>query len=174
MESLQTAYETLLQDAAARERTTARRLALLQILTQERYLTRAQLISRVEGSLGRGCFGDSAWEDTFFRDMKVVKQAFQSASYRLAYSRHPKQPGYYLAGLPAISSELLSILAGSVLEVDMAQVAILRKLSFPTRFQQGCSISNLARQVVANRIHQHNPQISLAEAYRQASSGVPS
>jgi len=174
MESLQTAYETLLQDAAARDRTTARRLALLQILTQERYLTREQLISRVEGRLGRGCFGDSAWEDTFFRDMKVVKWAFESASCRLAYSRHPKQPGYYLHGLPAVSNTLSSILMGCVAEVDTAQMAILRNLPKQVRFQQGCSISNLARQVVANRIHQRNPQISLAEAYRQASSGVPS
>jgi hypothetical protein len=174
MDTIQAAYEILLKDAATRDRPTARRLALMIILSQERYLTRDQLISRVEARLGWGCFGDSAWEDTFFRDMKVVKQAFQSTSCRLAYSRRPNQPGYYLAGLPAVSSELLNILAGSVLEVDLAQVAILRKLSFPARFQQGCSISNLARQVVANRIHQRNPQISLAEAYRQASSGEQS
>ena len=174
MESFQTAYETLLQDAAARDRTTARRLALLQTLTHERFLTREQLISRVEARLGRGCFGDSAWEDTFFRDMKVVKGAFESASCRLAYSRHPKQPGYYLRGLPAVSNTLSSILMGCVAEVDTAQMAILRNLPKQVRFQQGCSISNLARQVVANRIHQRNPHLSLAEAYRQASSGVPS
>jgi len=168
---MQAAYEILLEDAATRDRPTARRLALLNILSQERYLTREQLISRVEGRLGWGCFGVLAWEDTFFRDMKVVKQAFHSASCRMAYSRRPQQPGYYLAGLPAVSSELVNILTSSVLEVDTAQVAILQKLSFPARFQQGCSISNLARQIVANRIHQRNPQISLAEAYQQASTG---
>jgi hypothetical protein len=170
METIQNAYETLLQDAATRDRPTARRLALLQILAQERYLTREQLITRVEGTLGKGCFGDAAWEDTFFRDMQVVKQAFQAVSCRLTYSRRPGQPGYFLHSQPAISAELSNILVGSVTEVDSAQMTVLKKLSFSARFQQGCSISNLACQVVANRIRQRNPQISLAEAYRRAAS----
>lgn len=170
MDTFQAAFETLLHDAATRDRPTARRLALLQILTHERYLTRAQLITRIEAKLGRGCFGDAAWEDNFFRDMKVVKQAFQSASCSLAYSRNPQQPGYYLRGLPAVSSQLSSILVGCVADVDPAQIAIFRKSSRQVKFQQGCSISNLTRQVVANRIRQRNPKISLAEAYRRTAS----
>ena len=63
------ALNVLLEDAITRDRTTARRAALLKILHQERYLTREQLIVRVEGILGVGCFGDSAWIDTFYRDM---------------------------------------------------------------------------------------------------------
>jgi hypothetical protein len=171
METVQAAYEILLQDVATRDRPTARRLALLQILAQERYLTREQLITRVEGKLGKGCFGDAAWEDTFFRDMHVVKQAFQAASCRLTYSRRPGQPGYFLHGQPVISVELSNILVGSVTEVDPVQMAILKKLSFSARFQQGCSISNLARQVVANRLRQRNPNLGLAEAYRQVVHG---
>lgn len=27
-------------------------------------------MARVEGELGTGCFGDIAWEDTFYRDMR--------------------------------------------------------------------------------------------------------
>ncbi|HXQ35077.1 MAG TPA: hypothetical protein VN843_13770, partial [Anaerolineales bacterium] len=61
------AQRIILQDAIERELTTARRAALLQILWHERFLTRAQLISRVELKLGRNCFGTSAWEDTFYR-----------------------------------------------------------------------------------------------------------
>jgi hypothetical protein len=160
------ALDVLLDDAITRDRTTARRATLINILQHERYLTREQLIVRVEGALGKGCFGDSAWIDTFFRDMRVVKRALQAADYSLAYSRSQKRPGYYLFNQPPISAELSAMLAGSVAEVDPLQIVIFKRLSFGQRFQQGCSISNLARQVVANRIQQRNPQLSLAEAQR--------
>jgi hypothetical protein len=57
---------------------------------------------------------------------------------------------------------------GSIAEVDPAQIAILKNLSFSQRFQQGCSITNLACQTAAYRIRQRNPQLSLAQAHRQA------
>jgi hypothetical protein len=163
------ALDVLLEDAISRDRTTARRAALLKILYQERYLTREQLIARVDGILGAGCFGESAWIDTFYRDMKVVKRALRVAGYQLAYSRSLQRPGYYLRDQPSIGSELSAKLAGSVMEVDPAQIAIYKQLSFLQRFQQGCSISNLARQVVAYRLRQRNPHLSLAEAHRMAS-----
>src|SRR5512139_3353422 len=93
--------DAILQDAIQRDITTARRAALLQILWSERYLTRSQLIARIELRLGKNCFGISAWEDTFYRDMRFVKQAFEAGGYRLLYSRHRQQPGYYLEGQPA-------------------------------------------------------------------------
>jgi hypothetical protein len=160
------ARDILLEDAISRDRTTARRAALLKILDQERYLTREQLIVRVEGLLGADCFGESAWIDTFYRDMKVVKQALHVAGYQLAYSRSLQRPGYYLRDQPSIGSDLSATLAGSVMEVNLTQIAIYKQLSFKQRFQQGCSISNLACQVVAYRLHQRNPQLSLAEAHR--------
>src|ERR1044071_7871733 len=88
--------DAILQDAIKRDITTARRVALLEILWNERFLTRLQLISRVELRLGKNCFGVSAWEDTFYRDMRFVKQAFEAAGYRLLYGRNKQQPGYYL------------------------------------------------------------------------------
>jgi hypothetical protein len=160
--------EVLFNDAIRRDRTTARRVALFTLLQHERYLTREQLIVRVEGILGKGCFGESAWTDTFFRDMQVVKLALCAASCELLYSRRLEKPGYYIHNQPAISSELSAMLDGSVADVDRSQIEIFKQLSFAQRFQQGCSISNLARQVVANRIQQQNPQISRAEAQRQA------
>ena len=60
---LQQEYRVLLLDAAGRDLVTARRKHLLEILYHERYLTRAQLRYHVEGFLGKGCFGTSAWED---------------------------------------------------------------------------------------------------------------
>src|SRR5215208_6679490 len=110
--------DAIVQDAIQRDITTARRVALLVILWNERYLTRSQLIARVEIRLGKDCFGIAAWQDTFFRDMRFVKQAFEAASYRLLYSRNKQQPGYYLAGQPALSSEFKQVLMGSAAEVD--------------------------------------------------------
>ena len=52
--------DVILHDAIQRDVTTARRVALLEILWNERYLTRAQLIARVELRLGKNCFGASA------------------------------------------------------------------------------------------------------------------
>ncbi len=158
----------ILQDAVQRDITTARRVALLEILWNERYLTRAQLIARVALRLGRGCFGSSAWQDTFYRDMCIVKQAFEAAGYRLRYSRNKQQPGYYLDGQPALSTGFKQILQNSVAEVDPRQIDIYRKLTFAERFHQGCSISDTARKVVTYRIHQENPRLSLVEANRMA------
>ena len=160
--------DSILQDAIRRDMTTARRVALLQILWHERYLTRPQLMTRVELRLGKSCFGTSAWEDTFYRDMRFVKQAFEAARYQLLYSRKKEQPGYYLDGQPALSSEFKQALKGSVAEVDQRQIDIYRKLSFAERFRQGCSISDTARKVVAYRIRQENPRLSVAEANRMA------
>jgi hypothetical protein len=158
----------LLQDVIQRDVTTARRIALLEILWNERYLTRAQLIVRVELRLGKNCFGVSAWEDTFFRDMRLVKQAFETVGYRLLYSRNKKKSGYYLDGQPTLLSEIKQILKTSAAEVDQRQLDIYRKLSFAERFYQGCSVSDTARGVVAYRIRQENPQLSIAEANRKA------
>ena len=162
------ALAVLLEDAITRDRTTARRSALVKILLQERYLTREQLIVRVEGKLGKGCFGNSAWEDVFFRDMQVVKRALRAAGYQPAYSRSLQQPGYYLRNQPSIGSDLAATLDGCVAEVDPFQISIFKQLSIRQRFLQGCSISNLARQVVAHRSRQRNPHLSLAEAHRLA------
>ena len=160
--------DTILHDVIQRDTTTARRFALLEILWSERYLTRTQLITRVEMRLGRNCFGISAWEDTFYRDMRFVKQALQAAGYHLLFSRNKQQPGYYLAGQPALSSEIKQVLTGSAAEVDERQIEIYRKLSFAERFHQGCSISDTARKVVAYRIRQENPKLSIGEANRMA------
>jgi hypothetical protein len=160
--------DIILHDTMQRDITTARRIALLELLWNERYLTRSQLIARVELRLGKHCFGVSAWEDTFYRDMRFVKQAFEATGYRLLYSRNKQQPGYYLDGQPALSSELKQVLMSSATEVDQRQIDIYRKLSFAERFHQGCSISDTARKVVAYRIRQENPRLSVAEANRMA------
>jgi len=158
----------LLQDAIQRDRTTARRACLLHILWRERFLKREHLIVRVEGTLGKDCFGDSSWEDVFFRDMRVVKQALKADGHELVYSRNSKNPGYYLRDQPALGPDLSGVLEGSISEVDPAQIAIYRRMSLKERFQQGVSISDTAREVVAYRIRRRNPELSSAEAHRLA------
>lgn len=162
------AIEVLLQDAIQRDPIIARRAALLDILWNERYLTRAQLITRVEMRLGKTIFGRAAWKDNFFRDMRLVKQAFQAAGMQLAYSRSPQRPGYYLIGEPPLSAEYRQVLHNSLAEVDPRQIEIYRRLTHAERFQQGCSISNTARKVVAYQIVQQNPGIDPEEANRMA------
>jgi len=160
--------EVIFHDAIQRDITTARRATLLQILWIERYITRAQLITRVEYKLGRNCFGTSAWEDTFYGDMRVVKQAFQAADYLLEYSRNRENPGYYLHGQPALLSEFRKILKASAAEVDQRQIDIYHQLSSIERFRQGCAISDTARKVVAYRIRQENPNLTPQEANQMA------
>ncbi len=162
------AKDFIIVDALQRDLTTARRITLLKILWQERYLTRAQLIARVGLQWGKNCFGTSAWQDTFYRDMRIVKQALQAAGYSLLYSRNKKQPGYYLQGQGTLSSEFKQVLKSSASEVDQRQIDIYHKLSPADRFRQGCAISDTARKVVAYRIRQENPKLSMNEANRIA------
>ncbi len=162
------ATEVILHDAMQRDITTARRATLLQILWNERYLTRSQLITRVEYRLGRNCFGISSWEDTFYRDMRVVKQAFQAANHLLEYSRNREHPGYYLHGQPALLSEFKQLVKASAVEADQHQIDIYHQMSFAARFRQGCAISDTARKVVAYRILQENPKLTPQEANQMA------
>jgi len=160
--------QVLLQDAIERDITTARRAALLHILWNERFLTRSQLIARVEYQLGRDCFGVSAWEDTFFRDMRVVKQAFHAAGLVLEYSRKKEKRGYSVQGQEALSFEFKRMIKAGTAEVDQRQIDIYRKLPPAARFKQGCAISDTARNVVAYRIRQENPKLTLQEAQKLA------
>lgn len=162
------AIKIILGDAIQRDLTTARRMALLDILWGERYLTREQLIARVEFRLRKDCFGKSSWEDNFYRDLRLVKEAFNAAGHQLLYSRNKQRPGYYLKGQPAILPELRRNMVSSLAEVDPRQIDIYRRLSPAERFRQGCSISDTARKVTAYRIHQENLELTPAEANRAA------
>jgi hypothetical protein len=100
--------------------------------------------------------------------MRVVKEAFQAAGSSLSYSRNKQQPGYYLQGQQTISTELKQILKSSAEEVDQRQIDIYNKLTPADRFRQGCSISDIARNVVAYRIRQENPKLSSEAANQMA------
>jgi len=151
---LEPIHRVLLDDAAERDRVTARRKLLADTLSRERYLTREDLIARVEAVLGKSCFGDAAWEDVFYRDMRVVKDAFRAAGHEVAYSRKKGQSGYYLEGEGAISQAVDQQIQGAVGEVDPEQIAVTRHLSPAERVQQGLSITHLAHRVTRFREQQ--------------------
>jgi hypothetical protein len=162
------ARTALLQDAASRDQTTARRVALLEILWHERFLTRDHLVARVEAILGRNSFGKSAWEDTFYRDIRAVKQAFRTAGYSLAYRRHKPNLGYYLENEPPVSLQISAELAGAAAELNLIQSETFQGLTPARRAALGTSISRAAREAVARRIMQQDPNISSLEANRLA------
>jgi hypothetical protein len=145
-----------------------RRLELLKILWDERYLTSQQLIIRVTLNLGKNSFGKSVDKAAFYRDMKLLKKAFQAADIKLAYSRRKIRGGYYIIGEPPISEELSLEIKYSAAEVDIRQIEIYNKMTPAERFRQGCAISDLARRVVAYRILIENPGMNMDEANRRA------
>jgi len=149
--ALLSAQQALLEDAARRDPVTARRKLLVEFLSRERYLTRTGLMARVEMVLGKGCFGDTAWDDVFYRDMRVVKSSLRAAGFDLAYSRSKERPGYYLKGEGELGQGVVRQIQGAVKEVDPKQVAVTRTLSPAERAQQGLSITNLAHRVTAYR-----------------------
>lgn len=143
--------QALLEDAAQRDLVTARRKLLVEFLSRERYLTRSGLMSRVEMVLGKGSFGNTSWEDVFYRDMKAVKKSFRAAGYDLAYSRNKTRSGYYLRGEGEIGQAVERQIKGAVDKIDPRQVEVTRTLSPAQRVQQGISITNLAHEVTAYR-----------------------
>jgi hypothetical protein len=100
--------------------------------------------------------------------MRLVKQAFQAANYQLEYSRNKGNAGYFLRGQPTLSPEFKQMVNASVAEVDPRQIDIYHQLSPAARFQQGCAISDTARNVVAYRIRQENPELTVQEANQMA------
>jgi hypothetical protein len=73
-----------------------------------------------------------------------------------------------LKGQPPLSAELQQVIRNAAAEIDSRQIQIYHRLTPAERFRQGCSISNMARRVVAYRIRQEHPEISSLEANRLA------
>ncbi len=147
MELPESLVQPLLQDAKERDLVTARRAELLHLLWLERFLTRDQIIVRIEMKLGKDCFGAKAWKDNFHRDMRFVKNAFAQAGYELKYSRSKENSGYYLAGEEPLHFEVKQAIRGALAELDDRQIAIYRILSPAQIFSQAASIIDFGRKV---------------------------
>lgn len=141
----------LLREAAQRDPVTARRLHLARVLLRERFLTRNSLIFRVEAAMGSASFGENSWQDTFYRDLRVVKAALKHAGYELKYSRRRGNQGYYLAGEAPLHPQVKKEIAGALRELDARQIEIYRRLSPAQKFAQASSLANFSRRVAGAR-----------------------
>ena len=150
---------------AERDLPAARQAALLRLIWQESYLTREGLIARVEALLGRGCFGTSP-HAFFHHDIAAVRRTLAQAGHRLVYSSQPPRKGYYVEGRPLLYEHLQRLIAGAAAEVDPRQIAVSRHLTSAQQFQQGLSMTRLAEQVAAYRLHQRQPHLSEEQARR--------
>jgi hypothetical protein len=139
--------QLLLQDAEQRDLVTARRSALVRLLLSENFLTRAQLIVRVEMRLGRDCFGVNARHDTFYRDMRFVKQAFSLTGSVLRYSRRKGQRGYYQPGRGRLDQDTAAAIRGALAELDGQQLTIFKGLTLVQKFAAAASVIDFSRRV---------------------------
>jgi hypothetical protein len=137
----------LLRDAEKRDPVTARRSYLARTLLRERYLTRENLMFRVESLMGFASFGEKSWKDNFYRDMRVVKAAMKRAGLDLKYSRAGDRPGYYIAGESFLHPDVKKEIAGALDEIDQEQIEIYKRISPTQKFYQACSIINLSKKV---------------------------
>jgi hypothetical protein len=80
--------------------------------------------------------------------MRIVKQAFAAAGYRLKFSRSASAGGYYLAGEPVFHSSISRAIAGALNELDPKQMAIYKQLSPAKKFSQAVSMINFSKQAV--------------------------
>ena len=92
----------------------------------------------------------------------------KSKDFQVVYGRRKGQLGYYAHRQSALSPDIKQMLRFSVAETDQRQIEIYQRLSPADRFRQGCAISDTARNVVAYRIRQENPNLSPEEANRMA------
>ena len=145
------AQSFLLRDAEKRDRVTARRVYLTRALLRENYLSRESLIRRVEYLMGFKSFEEKSWEDTFYRDMRVVKQALKEAGFRVKYSRKKNSDGYYLEGKSRLSEEVKKEIAGAIAELDEEQMKIYKDMSPAQKFYQATSIIDFGQRVRLER-----------------------
>lgn len=71
-----------------------------------------------------------------------------------------------------VTEEMRRQIAGAVAEIDLAQMAIVRKLTPAQRVQQAASMIEAAERVGAHRLRQRNPELSEREALRMIRRGI--
>jgi len=101
--------------------------------------------------MGFKSFEEKSWEDTFYRDMRVVKQALREAGFEVKYSRKKNNDGYYLEGMSRLSKEVKKEIAGAIAELDEEQVKIYKDMSPAQKFYQATSIIDFGKRVSLER-----------------------
>ena len=73
-------------------------------------------------------------------------------------------PGPKLRQPFVVDARIRQMIAGAVAEIDLAQIAMLRKLTPAERFQQAVAMIGAAERVVAYRLKQRQPNLTVAQA----------
>lgn len=154
-----------LKEAMQHDRALARRMTLVALLWEESGLDGAGLLARVEGRLGKGCFGRQP-ELAFRRDMQVTKTILAQAGFHLTYSRRPKQAGYFVEGRPALPPEVARVIAGAAAEIDPRQIQQLAQLTTKARLNLANTLSAEVLALALRAEHRLHPELA-PEAARQ-------
>ncbi|MBP7691423.1 MAG: hypothetical protein KA764_05885 [Anaerolineales bacterium] len=155
-----------LHETAEKNRVLERRVVLMALLWDQGWQTQVGLMARTRLRLGRGCFGRRP-DLAFRRDMQAVKKILNRAGQTLKYSRRSEQPGYYIAGRPAVSVEQARAIEGAAGELDPRQIAAWARLTPAARLRLADTLSQdvLALAIQAQR--RQRPEQSPAEAQRE-------
>lgn len=156
------AWLTWLRALAMQDLPLARRAALVNVIWLESHLLARGLLWRVRDLLSIRCFGATP-DETFTQDIAAVHEAFAAARHQM---KRDEQGGYYVVGRPRVNAEWRQLVTAGKADVDPQQIAASRHLTIAQKFQQGCSMTNLAYRVTAYRLRQRQPQLSEAEALR--------
>ncbi len=73
--------------------------------------------------------------------------------------------------ITVVDERIRKMIAGAVAEIDLAQIAILRKLTPADRFAQMLSMIRFTETTAATRLRQRNPSLSIEAALRIVRSG---
>jgi len=156
----------LLAHQAEQNPVLARRMALLDILCAEAYLTREELIAKVQERLGEDCFGQDAvqalWEDM---------RALRAAGMDIRYSRSKGRLGYYLRTV-AVSEEDKRKIRAVFDEIDYRQMAILRSLPPARRTAMVFELCEALRQSIAASVRSRELDIGDEELARRVRERV--
>lgn len=63
-----------------------------------------------------------------------------------------------------VDARIRQMIAGAVAEIDLAQIAMLRKLTPAERLQQAVAMIGAAERVAAYRLHQQQPNLTAEQA----------
>ena len=81
-------------------------------------------------------------------------------------------PYYHRTTPLVVSEEMRREIAGAGAEIDLAQMEILRRMTPAQRVRLAASMIADTEDVAVYRLRQQEPELSEAEAYRSASTGL--
>jgi hypothetical protein len=83
-------------------------------------------------------------------------------------TQHP----YYRDKPVEVTDEMRKEISGAIAEIDLAQMALIRKLTVAERVAMGADMIAAAERVGVYRLRQRQPELSEDEAYRIVRGGL--